>query len=230
MASASPPVDGFTACLPDPSGKGRDVLWRLVGSRRAHRVIPPRSRACRARRRTCGSACRRRTSARPRRRAPPRAPCASSALAGTVTRPRSLPLTCTTTSIASRTSASASTCGQRSSMTAPAWPSSCHSAWQACGTTGDRPSTTISSASCMTARPCALRSSNFASAFISSITAAIAVLNVRRVPMSLRDLAQRLVHLATDVALRGRQRRLVERRLRADRPARAGAPPSTAAS
>ena len=48
---------------------------------------------------------------------------------------------------------------------------------------------TVSSASCTTARPCAERSSKRASAFRSSITAAIAVLKVRRRPMSAVTLA-----------------------------------------
>ena len=55
---------------------------------------------------------------------------------------------------------------------------------------------------------------------MSSITAAIAVLNVRRRPMSCVILAQRLVHLAAHVALR-------RRRARAGSSGSAGAPPCT---
>ena len=59
------------------------------------------------------------------------------------------------------------------------------------------------------------------SAFRSSITAAIAVLKVRRRPMSTRDLGQRLVHLAANVALR--------RRRASSCRARGAAPPLTCA-
>ena len=97
--------------------------------------------------------------------------------------PRSLPFTCTARVTASRTSAVGSTAGKAtSSTTCSAWPSTCHSAWQACGVTGLSISTIASRASWRTARPASLASSNFTTWFSSSISAAIAVLKLWRRP------------------------------------------------
>ena len=74
--------------------------------------------------------------------------------------------------------------GQRSSMSALRLPRPCQSAWHTCGVIGDSTNTAISSASWRTARPCGLPSLKRCTAFKSSITAAIAVLKLRRRPMS----------------------------------------------
>ena len=109
--------------------------------------------------------------------------CSRGASAATSMVPRNLPLTCTARVTASRTSAAGSACGNgTSSSSACAWPNSCHSAWLECGVIGLSSNTAASSASWRTARPAGLASSNFATAFISSITAAIAVLKLWRRP------------------------------------------------
>ena len=77
---------------------------------------------------------------------------------------------------------------QGSSIKAVRCPSACHSTCVTCGMMGDSPSTTISNASCITLRSCGEFCREpwdaFASAFNSSIAAAIAVLKVRRRPIS----------------------------------------------
>ena len=72
-----------------------------------------------------------------------------------------------------------------------AWscPGACHSAWHTCGTMGESTRTAISRASWRTARPGALTSLKRRTAFSSSMTAAIAVLKLRRRPMSSVTLA-----------------------------------------
>ena len=101
------------AAAPRPAGGSRSRASSASARQRenrgqgpeAHSVTPPRWRACRARTRTCAAA---RPSMKRCTFASASAAArtvASSAPAGTVTRPRSLPFTCTTTSTLSRSSA-----------------------------------------------------------------------------------------------------------------------------
>ncbi len=103
---------------------------------------------------------------------------------------RNLPFTCTTICTVADCNACASTSGQGSSTSAVLCPNPRHSAWLACGMIGDSASTAISNASCATLRSCAPACGNLATAFRSSMTAAIAVLKVRRRPISSVTLAR----------------------------------------
>src|SRR5439155_23479171 len=103
---------------------------------------------------------------------------ASPASAGTVMRPRSLPFTCTGSSIRSRASAPGSAAGQRSASSARAWPAASHSSLAMCGTKGASRRSVASTASRSTAG--LARSLASPSAFTSSMTAATAVLKWSR--------------------------------------------------
>ena len=59
------------------------------------------------------------------------------ASAATLMLPRSLPLTCTISSISSCFNASSHTSGQLAARMSVPKPQSCHSAWQMCGVVGD---------------------------------------------------------------------------------------------
>src|SRR6204780_4486242 len=109
---------------------------------------------------------------------------ASSASTATVTCARNLPFTCTTNCTVADCRACASTSRQGSSISAVLCPNPNQSAWVTCGMIGDSVSTAISKASCETLRSCAPACGNLATAFNSSMTAAIAVLKVRRRPIS----------------------------------------------
>src|SRR5580692_361785 len=109
---------------------------------------------------------------------------ASSASTATVICARNLPFTCTTICTVADCNACASTSRQGSSISAVLCPNPRQSAWVTCGMIGDSAITAISNASCETLRSCGAACGNLATAFNSSMTAAIAVLKVRRRPMS----------------------------------------------
>src|ERR1035441_1797728 len=114
----------------------------------------------------------------------------SPAATGTVIRARSLPFTCTTIWAVACSSASASTAVHGSSINARLWPNALHITWVPCGMMGESVSTAISNASCLTLRSEGVACGNLTKLFRSSMTAAIAVLNVRRRPMSSVTLAR----------------------------------------